>query len=44
MRYIFVREQKPVAEGNMSDLSIDTELARKILTGFIKTEITRSGF
>ena len=28
----------------MSDLSIDTELARKILTGFIKTEITRAGF
>lgn len=28
----------------MPDLSIDTELARTILTGFIKTEITRSGF
>jgi NAD+ synthase len=28
----------------MPDLSIDTGLARTILTGFIKTEITRSGF
>jgi NAD+ synthase len=28
----------------MPDLSIDTELARTILTGFIKTEIGRSGF
>lgn len=28
----------------MPDLSIDTELARTILTGFIKTEIQRSGF
>jgi len=28
----------------MSDLSIDTDLARKILTGFIKSEITRAGF
>jgi len=28
----------------MSDLSIDTDLARKILTGFIQTEITRAGF
>ena len=28
----------------MPDLSIDTELTRTILTGFIKTEITRSGF
>lgn len=28
----------------MADLSIDTELARTILTGFIKTEISRSGF
>lgn len=28
----------------MSDLSIDTELARKILTGFIQTEISRAGF
>ncbi len=28
----------------MPDLSIDTELARTILTGFIHTEITRSGF
>lgn len=28
----------------MSDLSIDTGLARKILTGFIKTEISRAGF
>ena len=27
-----------------SDLSIDTELTRKILTGFIQTEITRAGF
>jgi NAD+ synthase len=26
------------------DLSINTDLARKILTGFIKTEITRAGF
>ncbi len=28
----------------MSDLSIDTDLARKILTGFIQTEVTRAGF
>lgn len=28
----------------MTDLSIDTELTRKILTGFIQTEITRAGF
>jgi NAD+ synthase len=28
----------------MSDLSIDSDLARKILTGFIKTEVTRAGF
>ncbi len=28
----------------MPDLSIDTELTRTILTSFIKTEITRSGF
>jgi NAD+ synthase len=28
----------------MPDLTIDTELARTILTGFIKTEISRSGF
>lgn len=28
----------------MTDLTIDTELVRKILTGFIHTEITRSGF
>lgn len=28
----------------MSDLSIDTDLARKILTGFIQTEIMRAGF
>jgi len=28
----------------MSDLSIDTILARKILTGFIQTEISRAGF
>lgn len=27
-----------------SDLSIDTDLTRKILTGFIQTEITRAGF
>jgi NAD+ synthase len=26
------------------DLSIDTDLSRKILTGFIQTEITRAGF
>lgn len=26
------------------DLSINTDLARKILTGFLKTEITRAGF
>jgi NAD+ synthase len=31
-------------EENMSDLSIDTDLARKILTGFIRSEITRAGF
>lgn len=28
----------------MSDLSIDTDLARKILTGFIQTETSRAGF
>ncbi len=28
----------------MTDLTIDTSLARKILTGFIHTEITRAGF
>jgi NAD+ synthase len=28
----------------MDELSIDTDLARKILTGFIHTEITRAGF
>jgi NAD+ synthase len=28
----------------MSDLSINTELARTILTGFIRSEITRAGF
>lgn len=28
----------------MNDLSINTELARTILTGFIRTEITRAGF
>ena len=28
----------------MSNLSINTDLARKILTGFLHTEITRSGF
>jgi NAD+ synthase len=27
-----------------SDLSINTDLARKILTGFIHSEITRAGF
>jgi len=31
-------------EESMSDLSIDPELARKILTGFIQTEISRAGF
>jgi NAD+ synthase len=29
---------------NMSDLTINTDLARQILTGFIRTEITRTGF
>ena len=28
----------------MNDLSINTDLARKILTGFLRTEITRMGF
>jgi len=28
----------------MIDLSINTDLARKILSGFIKSEITRAGF
>jgi NAD+ synthase len=28
----------------MSDLTINTELAEKILTGFIRTEVTRAGF
>lgn len=27
-----------------NDLSIDTDLSRKILTGFVQTEITRAGF
>jgi NAD+ synthase len=27
-----------------NDLSIDTDLAQKILTGFIQSEITRAGF
>ena len=27
-----------------SDLTINTDLARKILTGFIKTELQRAGF
>jgi NAD+ synthase len=31
-------------EVSMSDISIDTDLARKILTGFIHTEVTRAGF
>jgi NAD+ synthase len=34
---------KPTPE-DMSDLTINTNLARKILTGFIHTEITRAGF
>ncbi len=29
---------------NLSDLSINTDLARKILTGFIKSELNRVGF
>lgn len=28
----------------MADISIDTDLARKILTGFIRTELNRAGF
>ena len=28
----------------MIDLTIDTDLARTILTGFLHTEITRAGF
>jgi NAD+ synthase len=28
----------------MADISIDTDLARKILTGFIQTELSRAGF
>jgi len=28
----------------MDELLIDTDLTRKILTGFIQTEITRAGF
>ncbi len=28
----------------MPDLTIDTDLARKILTGFIRSEVTRAGF
>jgi NAD+ synthase len=28
----------------MIDLTINTDLARRILTGFIHTEITRAGF
>jgi NAD+ synthase len=31
-------------EVSMSDISIDTDLTRKILTGFIHTEVTRAGF
>ena len=33
-----------MAGERMSDISIDTELARKILTGFIQTEVGRAGF
>jgi NAD+ synthase len=29
---------------NLNDLSINTDLARKIITGFIHTEITKAGF
>jgi NAD+ synthase len=31
-------------DGKKIDLSINTDLARKILTGFIHTEVTRAGF
>lgn len=31
-------------ERDMSDLKINTDLARKILTGFIHSEVTRAGF
>jgi NAD+ synthase len=30
--------------GNLSDLTINTDLARRILTGFIKSELNRMGF
>jgi NAD+ synthase len=30
--------------GKMNDLNINTDLARQILTGFLRTEITRTGF
>jgi NAD+ synthase len=33
-----------IATGTMSDLTINTSLARTILTGFIHSEITRAGF
>lgn len=33
-----------MAGEKMNELSIDTELTKKILTGFIQTEITRAGF
>jgi NAD+ synthase len=35
-------EDKPMSQ--LIDLTINTELARQILTGFIRAEITRSGF
>jgi NAD+ synthase len=38
-----VKENNPTARSIRPDLSINTDLARKILTGFVRTEITRTG-
>lgn len=38
-----VKENTLMSKSILPDLTINTELARKILTGFIRTEITRTG-
>lgn len=38
-----VKENTPASKSIRPDLGINTDLARKILTGFIRTEITRTG-
>ena len=38
-----VKENTPSSKSIRPDLSINTDLARKILTGFVHTEITRTG-